>query len=97
MGLVGLKWSAERYAAEAFTRFAGAQTRLSADDRVDPRIQPGGTLPWTTLNLRGHWHALGGLRLALGLENVLDRNYREHGSGINAPGRNLIAGLDWGF
>ncbi len=26
------------------------------------------------------------------LENILDLNYREHGSGINGPGRNLVIG-----
>jgi outer membrane receptor protein involved in Fe transport len=30
-----------------------------------------------------------------GVENLLDYNYREHGSGINAPGRNFIASLEW--
>lgn len=97
MGLFGLKWSAEAFALEAFTRFAGDQDRLSADDRIDPRIQPGGTPGWATANLRGDARFWNGMRLALGLENALDRNYREHGSGINAPGRNFTANVQWGF
>lgn len=53
-----------------------------------------GTPGWWTLNLRG------GLRLSnynsvtLALENLLDRRYREHGSGINAPGFNISISLD---
>jgi len=34
---------------------------------------------------------LNNLDLSLGFENLLDHNYREHGSGINAPGRNFSA------
>ncbi len=36
-------------------------------------------------------------RSSLALENLLDENYRVHGSGQNEPGRNFILSLDYRF
>jgi outer membrane receptor protein involved in Fe transport len=77
-----------------FTRFAGRQDRLSARDVRDPRIDPSGTPGWATGNLRAgfalgeHW------RGTLGVENFTNTSYREHGSGIDAPGAGAIATLE---
>ncbi len=77
----------------AYMRFASAQKRLSADDRDDPRIPAGGTPAWYTLNLRLSYSLSPDIRLQLRLENLMDRLYREHGSGINGPGRNAVISL----
>lgn len=53
-----------------------------------------GSPSWITLNLRGGIQVTQYNRLTLALENLLDKRYREHGSGINAPGFNLIVSLD---
>lgn len=34
-------------------------------------------------------------QLNAGLENLLDKLYREHGSGIDAPGRHIWARVSW--
>ena len=36
-------------------------------------------------------------RLSIGVENITDRRYREHGSGVDAPGRNFVVGADYRF
>lgn len=94
-GRVGLRWTPlESLWLEAFTRFAGRQDRLSARDVRDPRIDPSGTPGWATGNLRAgfalgeHW------RGTLGVENFTNTSYREHGSGIDAPGVGAIATLE---
>ncbi|MBN1348972.1 TonB-dependent receptor [candidate division KSB1 bacterium] len=92
-GLVGLNWQHDTHQFECFVRFAASQKRLSADDEDDPRIPIGGTPGWWTLNSRLVWQLWQTCRLQLALENMLDVNYREHGSGINGPGRNLILSL----
>lgn len=87
-----LGWRRELHAdlaLSAFLRHAADQERLSNRDQRDPRIDPEGTAAWTTLNLHADWSPRSGLRLVGGIDNLLDRTYREHGSGIDAPGRNL--------
>lgn len=74
---------------EPFLDFAAAQDRLSPRDENDPRIDPRGTPGWGTINLLISLETGEGTELGLRLLNLADRNYREHGSGIDAPGRSL--------
>ena len=53
-----------------------------------------GTPAWWTLNVRGGVKLFDYTRLTLSLDNLLDRRYRPHGSGINAPGFNISLSLD---
>ncbi|MBI1923582.1 TonB-dependent receptor, partial [Candidatus Poribacteria bacterium] len=61
---------------------------------ADGRAIDAGTPGWVTLNIRGGVRLTEYNRLNLALENILDKRYREHGSGIDAPGINLIVSLD---
>ena len=53
-----------------------------------------GTPGWVTLNIRGGVQVSEYNRLTLALENLFDKRYREHGTGIDAPGFNFIVSLD---
>ena len=94
-GVMGQRWRRRSGSlwAEAYTIVAGAQRRLSPSDRADLRIRQGGTPGFATANLRGGIAAgpLGTVTLAL--ENLTNKNYRWHGSGIDAPGINLVLGI----
>jgi outer membrane receptor protein involved in Fe transport len=87
---MGLRWDHERYYADFFTRLAAKQNRLSADDQDDPRIPEGGTPAWQIYTFRSGIKLLDLLYFQFSVENVFDVNYREHGSGINSPGRNFV-------
>ena len=89
-GLAGVRWARGRFFLDGYSRFAVRQDRLSADDLDDPRIPPEGTPGWFTLNLRGGVTLRQSLIVQIACENILDRNYREHGSGVNGPGRNWV-------
>jgi outer membrane receptor protein involved in Fe transport len=82
---------------EPYLDYADRQDRLSPRDEDDPRINPLGTAGWGTLNLLVSWQVSGNMMLGLRLQNLADRNYREHGSGIEAPGRNLGFWMDVNF
>ncbi len=97
-GKLGARWRAsDRFGFEAYSLYASAQDRLSPRDAVDPRINPNGTAGWATLNLRADWRIFEGLGVALRAENLADKRYREHGSGLDEPGRNFILTIDYRF
>ncbi|UCD94214.1 MAG: TonB-dependent receptor [Candidatus Zixiibacteriota bacterium] len=79
---------------ELFVRLAGEQTRLSARDIDDTRIDPGGTPGWHTVNFRAGFK-LDGFFVSVSLENIGDETYKEHGSGIYSPGRNFMLTLSY--
>ncbi len=53
-----------------------------------------GTPGWWTLNVRTGIKLQEYTRLTLAFENLLDRRYRVHGSGVNSPGFNVSISLD---
>ena len=72
--------------------------RLSLSDKNDTeRIPPGGTPGYTLWHVRVGIELTGKLLLNLALENLLDENYRIHGSGQNEPGRNFVVSVDYNF
>jgi hemoglobin/transferrin/lactoferrin receptor protein len=98
LGLQYQPGSARNWWAE--TEIIGAEDadKLSLSDESDTqRIPPGGTPGFTVWNLRGGLDLTSNLNLILALENVMDDNYRVHGSGQNEPGRNFVVYLDYTF
>lgn len=89
----GLRWERPdgKYWAEVSAKAAEKADKLSADDKRDTqRIPPGGTPGYVVGTVRTGSKVTKNLDLAVALENVLDEDYRIHGSGINEPGRNLV-------
>ena len=76
--------------------FTGEITEDGRDGR-DPRINPMGTAVWGTLNVLLDWRLTSSLQLGLRLENLSDKFYREHASGIDAPGRNIGFWMNYNF
>ena len=95
LGRLGIRWDhmQSKTWLEAFVRGALEQDRLSGGDIRDERIPEGGTPGWATVNLRGGVRFSKHVSLNVGLENITDTRYRFHGSGIDAPGFNIVAGL----
>ena len=48
---------------------------------------------WYTLNLKLSYQVERHVNIEVGMENILDENYRKFASGISNPGRNLIVAL----
>ncbi len=68
---------------------AGEQDRLSDRDIRDVRIDPNGTPGWVILGTQASWRPNDTWKIDLVADNLLDKRYRVHGSGIDAPGRNF--------
>jgi outer membrane receptor protein involved in Fe transport len=81
------------WVVDAWLRFAGGQDRLSERDVRDVRIDPNGTSGWGILGLRASWDYRNDWQFTLGVDNLLDKQYRVHGSGLDAPGRNIFASV----
>ena len=87
----------ERFSWRPSVAFAGEQNRLSVRDVNDPRIDPAGTRGWVTANVDVFWQPDDRWRLSVSALNLFDERYRVHGSGLDAPGRNLRAALSYGW
>lgn len=97
-GRIGLVWHvSDSLRVEPYLDFADRQDRLSPRDERDPRINPEGTAGYGTLNLLLNWDVNERLAAGLRLQNLGDKLYREHGSGIDAPGRNIGVWGEWFF
>lgn len=77
--------------------YAATQNRLSARDVRDARINPNGTGGFVTYNIYATWKLTPEANFRFGLENIFDKKYREHGSGLEAAGRNLHTSFNYLF
>ena len=95
-GRLAVDWQAgANWSLRSDLLFADDQSRLAAGDVSDSRINPNGTGGWLRWDLGGRWQALPGFHVDLALLNLLDAQYREHGSGIDAPGFGASLALDY--
>lgn len=70
---------------------AAKADKLSLRDETDTeRIPPGGTPGYGVFGVRGGMPLDERSSVGVAIENILDKDYRVHGSGQNEPGRNLV-------
>ena len=94
-GSITVSWHAGgNYRLASWIHFAGDQDRLSARDISDVRIDPEGTRGWASIGARLQKEYAQNWLLAVSLDNLLDKRYRVHGSGLDAPGRNLTLSVN---
>lgn len=99
-GAAGLRYEEpgqNRYWASLSSEWALSQTRLNDNDIADIRIGPGGTGSYAVYHLRGGWWITASSHVFAGVENLLNHDYRVHGSGIDGPGRSLILAYEVHF
>jgi len=92
-GSLALRWTdpSDRFWVAARVLAAAAQDKLSRNDLGDTqRIPIGGTPSYVTWMLHAGWRASQHLEFTAGIENLLDEDYRIHGSGQNESGLNFI-------
>lgn len=84
-----------------FTHSVGdASKRVKRDSvsrGIPQRIPSGGTPGYAVADLRFGFRCNAAWSLVAACENVMDKDYRIHGSGSNEPGRNLVLSAEYRF
>lgn len=89
-------WRHQRWFAGGEWMFASRQDRLARGDRDDNRIPARGTPGWNLINMYGSYqHTFA--RINMSIQNILNEDYRTHGSGINGYGRSAWIQLTVNF
>ena len=83
------------YTVKVWASFSAEQSRLSARDIGDSRINPGGTPGWASFGAGATWVPTGEWLVTLTFSNMLDAGFRVHGSGIDGVGQNLTLSARW--
>jgi hemoglobin/transferrin/lactoferrin receptor protein len=104
-GNIHLTYKNEKLKFDLFTNYNGSITfeNLAPSERskaylyaLDENGDPFAP-SWFTLNARSSIEITKKINLTASLENITDQRYRSYSSGITAPGRNLILGLNCSF
>ncbi|PIE89483.1 MAG: hypothetical protein CR997_10970 [Acidobacteria bacterium] len=90
-----LRWDCQPCRFAVDVDFAGHQNRLSPDDLNDTRIPATGTPGYAAIHLRSFWQMTSQLKLNASIENLGDKLYKQHGSGIYEPGRRFVLQLSY--
>lgn len=101
-GRLFTQWTSDndRFWAMAEMEVAAEADDLSLGERTgndSQRIPTNGTPGYTLLHLRGGAALTDSLNLTLGIENMGNRDYRVHGSGVNGGGTNGILTLEYSW
>lgn len=89
VGYAGVRWQTRdsRFWTEFVCLTYGEAARMNTSDQQDTqRIPQNGTPSFCLLTLRGGCKVTENLILTASLDNLLNQNYRYHGSGSNEPG-----------
>jgi hemoglobin/transferrin/lactoferrin receptor protein len=95
-GRIGIVYEAKSIFIRPEFLFANAQNRLAQADKDDNRIGKNGTSDWQIFNLHSGYN-FKKATINLTLQNLGNKDYRTHGSGINGVGRSAIMTLELNF
>lgn len=103
-GRTGLTYTRRQLRLEFYSVYHGRMDYddISINDRSDnvfAKDEEGNVFApsWYTLNLKGAFYFNKHISLTLGVENITNQLYRTFGSGISAPGMNMMASLKGTF
>ncbi|MBK8883882.1 MAG: TonB-dependent receptor [Bacteroidales bacterium] len=91
-GRVALEYSHKKWWASLVWIGATKQDRLAAGDKSDNRIPSGGTHGWNIFNVNAGY-VMKHFQVDFSVENLFNKDYRYHGSGINGYGRYAMLSL----
>jgi hemoglobin/transferrin/lactoferrin receptor protein len=99
-GMTSFRLEVKKFKGDFYVIYNGwkrlSQYSPSGEDN-EAYATPYGMPSWYTLNLKLSYQIIKYINVTVGMENILDENYRKFASGISAPGRNLIVALRANF
>lgn len=96
MGKTSVTYQHKIFNTEAYLLYNGWKRldQYNADGEDNAQYATADGMPsWMTLNWKANVNVLKYLQVQVGVENILDRNYRAFASGFSAGGRNFLVGL----
>jgi hemoglobin/transferrin/lactoferrin receptor protein len=99
-GKIGARWHKKQTSIDFFALFNGDKKLKDYNTEGEDNLQyaPEDGMPgWLTLNCRASHTFSRFFKIQAGIDNLLDTQYRNFASGINAPGRNFWASLRFTF
>ena len=96
MGKTAITYKQKKFNTEVFLLYNGWKRldQYNADGEDNAQYATADGMPsWMTLNWKGSVQVIKNLQVQLGVDNILDRNYRAFASGFSAGGRNFLVGL----
>ncbi|MEI7980751.1 MAG: TonB-dependent receptor [Bacteroidota bacterium] len=95
-GMTSFRLELKKFKGDFYVMYNGwkriSQYSPSGEDN-EQYATPYGMPSWYTLNLKLSYQVIKYVNIELGMENILDENYRKFASGISSPGRNIIVAL----
>lgn len=99
-GKLSLNWMYKAWNVDLFMLGNGwkhiKNYQLNGEDN-EQYATPEGMPAWITWNASCTYKAMRGFIVQLGVQNILDTQYRTFASGINAPGRNVQTSIRYSF
>ncbi|MCC6187186.1 MAG: TonB-dependent receptor [Chitinophagaceae bacterium] len=99
-GRIGVRYAEEKWYTELYSLYNGKKKLADYNPGGEDNLvyaTPQGMPSWYTVNLRVGVNVISHLNMQMGIENILDKNYRYFGSGVSAPGRNLVIAMRYQF
>ncbi len=97
-GSIALRWDhpSAPFWVEGRVLASATADRLAASDIADPqRFPSNGTPSYAVTSIQAGWDPTENVQITAAVENIFDADYRNHGSGQNEPGTNLILGVKY--
>ena len=92
-GLAKIRYEKNKFYSNIAYQYASKQDRLSSGDKSDNRIDKNGSPAWNVIDFNTGYQ-LKNITINTGIQNILNADYRTHGSGINGMGRCLWLSLN---
>lgn len=99
-GRFGMRYAEDKWYTELYSLYNGNKKLQDYNPGGEDNLvyaTPLGMPSWYTVNFRVGATLIQHINLQLGLENILDKNYRYFASGMSAPGRNLVLAVRYQF